>query len=63
MYRLLYYCPREAPYWQEYKEGILFKTPVLFNDLQSAIRKCDSLMWKYHSARVIDPSGQVVYSI
>lgn len=63
MYRIHYYCPREAPFWQEYKEGLFFKTPAVFSDLQRAIQVCDSLVWRYHGARVIDPSGRVAYSI
>ena len=63
MYRVQYYCPRQAPFWQDLKEGLIFKTPRLFPNQTSAQTVCNSLVWQYHSARVIDSYGQVVYQI
>lgn len=63
MYRVQYFCPREAPFWQDLREGIIWKTPRTFPDLGSAQTVCNGLLWQYHSARVIDPYGQVVYQI
>lgn len=63
MYRVQYYCVREGPIWQEYKEGLIFKTPRTFADFAGAQMLCNSLIWRYHSARVIDPSGQIIYQV
>jgi len=63
VYRIHYYCPREAPFWQVLTEGLIFKTPAVFGDFQSAVNKCDSLLWQYHSSRVVDLSGHVVYQV
>lgn len=63
MFRIQYYCPREAPFWQDLTEGLIFKTPVQFPTLEAAIPRCSSLVWQYHSARVIDPYGRVAYQV
>jgi hypothetical protein len=54
MYRVEYYCPLEAPYWQAYRENPWW---IFAN----ACKKVDELMWQYHSARVVDSSGNVLY--
>lgn len=53
MYRVEYYCPREAPYWQPYGTG----------DFTAAMQTCKRLVFQYHSARVIDPMGNVIYQV
>lgn len=63
MYRVQYYCPRQAQFWQDLTEGIIWKTPRTFPSVQAAQQTCNGLLWQYHSARVIDPYGQVVYQI
>jgi len=63
MFTIQYYCPKEAPIWQQLTEGWIFKTPRRFADFGSAQDACNDLMWKYHSARVINPNGQVVYQL
>lgn len=63
MYRIQYFCPREAPYWQDLTEGLLWKTRREFPSLQGAKMVCNSLLWQFHSARVIDPRGQIVYQV
>jgi hypothetical protein len=63
VYRVQYFCPRQAPFWQDLTTGLIFKTPQTFPDLTSAQMVCNSLVWQYHSARVLDPSGRVVYQV
>jgi hypothetical protein len=58
-----YLCPRQANFWQPYREGIIFKTVKYFGDFQSAEMVCNSLIWQYHSAHVLDASGRVVYQV
>ena len=55
MYRVEFYCPRQAPYWQT--------LPETFWIQGSAVSKANSLVWQYHSARVVDRSGNVIYQI
>jgi len=62
MYRVQYLCPRSGnPNWQNLTEGWIWQTPRTFASFPAAQMACDSLIWQYHAARVIDPSGQVVY--
>ena len=63
MYRIQYYCPRQSPYWQDLQEGIFWKTPRLFPSFPTAQQTCNTLLWQFHSARVIDPNGQIVYQV
>ena len=64
MYRIQFYCPRSGnPNWQELTEGLIWKTPRVFQSFQAAQMACNSLLWQYHSARVVDPSGRVVYQV
>lgn len=63
MYRVQYYCPTEAPYWQDLTEGLLWKTPRQFPSRQSAESVCNSLIWRYHGGRVLDPWGMEVYRV
>jgi len=63
MYRVEYFCPRQSPYWQVLKSGILFKTPQIFETFPAAQNACNQLLFQFHSARVIDPWGAVVYQI
>lgn len=64
MYRVQYLCPRQGPMWQDLTTGFLFfQSPQTFPTLQAAQMAADSLMWQYHSARVVDPYGQVVYVV
>jgi hypothetical protein len=64
MYRVEFYCPRSGRlYWQPLRGGFLNLTPQTFADLESAAAAANQLMWQYHSTRVVDSSGQVVYQI
>jgi len=63
MYTVQYFCPRETPYWQDLSEGMIWKTPRTFPSFQGAQMACNSLLWQYHGARVIDPNGHVVYQV
>ena len=61
MYRVEFYCPRQAAYWQPLR-GFL-GIPKTFSDGSQAIAAANQLMWQYHSARVLDPMGNVVYQV
>jgi hypothetical protein len=37
--------------------------PRTFPNFEAAADAADGLLWQYHSARVVDSSGQVVYQI
>ena len=65
MYRAQYFCPREAPVWQDLTDSFLglFRQPQVFRTLDDAVRVVNALVWRYHSARVIDPAGNVVYQV
>jgi hypothetical protein len=63
MYRVQFFCPLQSPYWQMLTEGLIWKTPRFFGSPQAAATVADSLIWKYHSARVIDAGGNVIYAI
>ena len=62
-FRIEYLCPRQSPYWQALTEGLFFKTPVLFERFEDAQANCNGLVWQYHSARVLDATGQLCYSV
>lgn len=62
MYRVEFYCPRQDPTrWQSLR-GFL-GIPKTFSSPDEAVNAANSLMWQYHSARVIDGMGNVVYQI
>ncbi len=64
MYWIQYLCLRQGPEWKPLTEGFwIFKTPRTFQGFEAARMTCNSLVWQYHSARVIDSSGQVVYQV
>lgn len=65
MYRVQYLCPREAPFWQDYQEPVMliFMQPAMFAHYKDAESTANSLLWKYHSARVVDPMGRVLYQV
>jgi hypothetical protein len=54
VYRVQYFCPRQAPYWQGNGQVPTF---------ESAVALAQILKPPMGSARVIDPQGQVVYQI
>lgn len=58
-----YLCPRQSQYWQPLREGLIFKTIRSFSDFPSAQMVCNSLLWQYHAARVVDGNGQIVYQV
>lgn len=62
-FHIEYFCPREAPYWQTYKQGLIFKTVAQFPIFETAQARCDRMLWAYHSARVVDAAGNVVYQV
>jgi len=55
MYRVQFFCPRQSNNWQWQPGG--------FNSIQEAVQVCNGLIWRYHSARVIDPWGNPVYQV
>jgi hypothetical protein len=62
VYRVQFYCPRSGKnYWQTLT-GFLWQ-PRTFPTQEAAQQACDQLLWQYHSARVIDPWGNVVYQV
>ena len=65
MYRVQYLCPRQGPQWQDLTEAFLliFRQPSTFPDLSTAQSAANGLIWQYHSARVIDPYGRIVYQV
>lgn len=58
-----YYCPLQSQFWQPYREGVFLKTIVYFNDFPHARAVCNSLLWHYHSARVVDSQANIVYTV
>jgi hypothetical protein len=62
VYRVEYYCPRQSQFWQPLK-GFLGLFPQTFATQEQAVQACNPLLWQYHSARVIDPWGNVVYQV
>ena len=62
VYRVEYYCPRQANYWQPLK-GFLGLFPQSFPTIDSAVAACNQLLWQYHSARVVDSFGNVQYQV
>lgn len=64
MYRVEYYCPRSGRlYWQPLRGGFLNLAQPTFPSLEAATYAANRLMWQYHSARVLDGAGNVVYQI
>jgi hypothetical protein len=64
MYRVQYLCPRSGnPNWQDVTDGWIWKTPQEFQSFEAARMTCNSLLWRYHAARVIDSVGNVVYEV
>lgn len=64
MYRVEYYCPRSGRlYWQPLRGGFLSLMPQTFQTFEAAEQAANGLLWRYHSARVLDPYGQVVYQV
>jgi len=61
VFRVEYFCPRQSPYWQPLK-GFL-GIPKTFATQEQAQAAANPLLWQYHSARVLDPWGNVVYQI
>jgi len=37
--------------------------PQTFQTFEAAEQAANGLLWRYHSARVLDPYGQVVYQV
>jgi hypothetical protein len=63
MYRVEFYCPRSGnPNWQPLR-GFLGLIPQTFSTPEAAVNACNALLWRYHSARVLDPFGQVIYQV
>lgn len=64
MYRVEFYCPRSGRfYWQPLRGGFLNLMPQTFSSLEAAVMTAESLLWRYHSTRVLDPAGNVVYQV
>ena len=62
-YRIDYYCPREAQFWQRFGRGFFSPSGSAFSFLNTAVDTANTLLWRYHSARVVDSLGNVVYQI
>ena len=55
MYRVEYFCPRQDPTrWQPDPQNP-------FWILANAIRRVNQLIFQYHSARVVDGAGRILY--
>jgi hypothetical protein len=55
MYHVEYYCPREMPgVWQADPQNPWF----IFGN---AVQRVNRLIFQYHSARVVDGAGNVLY--
>ena len=65
MYRVQYFCPRQSQAWQDLTESVLliFRAPSTFRTFEEAQTRANGLIWQFHSARVIDPWGNVVYQV
>ena len=64
MYRIQYQCPRVHGDWLWHDlTGFLGLFTQEFPDQASAINTANGLLFEYHSARVIDPWGRVVYQV
>lgn len=63
MFRVQYLCPRQSPHWQDLTEPflMLFQVPQTFRDFPSAQTAANRLIWQFHSVRVLDAFGRVVY--
>ncbi len=61
MFRLEYFCPRIGPGWRSVT-GFL-GWPKSFDTQAEAQAECNALLWNYHSVRVLDRSGRVVYFV
>lgn len=55
-----YLCPRQSSDWQWVKTLFWVRTFDVFAD---AAGVAESLIWQYHSARVVDLSGNVLYVV
>lgn len=62
-FRIEFYCPRQSPFWQPFTEGLFFKTIKTFRTLEESQAVCNTLVWAYHAARVIDAAGIQRYSV
>lgn len=56
-FRIEYFCPREAPVWKVYGQW------AFGMDFNGCVNTANRLMWQYHSVRVIDGNGNVVYQV
>ena len=62
MFRVEFFCPRQDPNRWQTLRGFL-GIPKTFGNQGQAQAAADSLIFQYHSARVVDPWGNVVYQI
>jgi len=62
-FRVEYYCPRQAPYWQRFGTGLFSPQGKAFPSFDLAAAQANALIWQYHSARVIDVYGNVQYQV
>jgi len=62
VYRVQYYCPRSGKMYWQLLTGFL-GMPKTFGSYGEAQQACNSLIWQYHSARVIDGAGNVLYQV
>jgi len=61
MFGVQYLCPRIGPGWR-WLTGF-FGSPKQFGSLEEAAGACNGLIWQYHSARVVGPSGEILYQV
>ena len=53
-FRVEYFCIREGAIWRPFR---------WFPSFDAAQMVCDGLVWQYHSARVLDANGNLMYQI
>ncbi len=62
MFRVQFFCPRQSREWQ-ILTGFLGFFPREFSTIAEAAAEADGLIWQYHSARVVNGVGRVVYQV
>ena len=59
-----YYCYREQPVmWRRFGRGLFSPLGRSYRDFGAATAAADALIWRYHSARVVDVLGNPLYQV
>ena len=62
MFRVQFLCPLQSREWQTLN-GFLGLFPREYASLAEAAAEADGLIWRYHSARVVNAVGRIVYQV